>query len=395
VAQVTQTGKQDDVAGMMRQFREAPQAAAGYQRCFYTLWGREEERLWETQPNEDLVDCIVEGTGRQDWRRLRPFDLLPEIDPVTGGIAQELLYVGEHLRVGCAHIVGAQPVFERAGDYDTILFQFAGTARVQTSFGDYALYPGEALHIPAMVVHRTIGSLSCRRLEFYPRELATPRLDPRAALTETRFIVVPDGQPFVEEPLLDAAPPPDGKIREHLTHWDDRPGEDYLFVRTYEYLFGKAETGRRPTKLRPFDYFTTPATSSDQGPAAVRTALLWDNPSFRQRVYANPGRQPAPHRGYDEDEFWFQFSGVVMQETEHGLYPMPAGSTSMAEAGISHTSTSHPGADRLTTYTPKPLRMVVNPDAHLRETRWQVKEIVLRGLPEAQGSSGAGAGGRR
>jgi hypothetical protein len=37
----------------------------------------------------------------------------------------------------------------------------------------------------------------------------------------------------------------------------------------------------------------------------------------------------------------------------------------------------------VTTYTSKPLRMVVSPDAHLRETRWQVKEIVLRGLPRA------------
>ncbi|HEY7064488.1 MAG TPA: hypothetical protein VII06_23635 [Chloroflexota bacterium] len=383
MAQITETGRPDDVAGMMRQWRTAPSVAEGYQRCFYTLWGREEERIWEPQPNEDLVDCIVEGTGRQDWRKLRPFDLLPAIDPATGGIAQQLLYVGEHLRVACAHIVGAQPTFERAGDHDTILVQFAGTARVQTSFGDYALYPGEALHLPAMVAHRTIGSPNCRRMEFYPRELATPRLDPDAAVTETRYIVAPDGQPLVEEPLPGAMPPPDGKIREHLTHWDDRPGEDYLFVRTYAYLFGKAEGGRGPTKLRPFDYFTTPAASSDQGPAAVRTALLWDNATFRQRVYANPGRQPAPHRGYDEDEFWFQFCGAVRQETEHGQYLMEPGNASMAEAGISHTSTSHPGAARVTTYTSKPLRMVVSPDAHLRETRWQVKEIVLRGLPRA------------
>lgn len=30
-----------------------------------------------------------------------------------------------------------------------------------------------------------------------------------------------------------------------------------------------------------------------------------------------------------------------------------------------------PGANRLTTYTNKPLRMVVNPSEHLRETRWE------------------------
>jgi hypothetical protein len=47
----------------------------------------------------------------------------------------------------------------------------------------------------------------------------------------------------------------------------------------------------------------------------------------------------------------------------------------MAEAGISHTSTSHPGANRLTTYTNRALRMVIDPSEHLRETRWQVDEI--------------------
>lgn len=383
MVQLSEPRKEDDVAGMMRQFQEAPPDTSGAERCFYTLWNREDERVWEPQPAEDLVDCIVEGTGRQDWRKLRPFDLLPAIDPVAGGYASLLLYAGETLRVACAHIVGAQPVFERAGDHDTILFQFAGTARVQTSFGDYALYPGEALYIPAMVAHRTMGSANCRRMEYYPRDLLTPRLDPEQAITDTRFVVAPEGQPLVEEPLVDAVRPPDGKIREHLTHWDDRPGEDYLFVRTYDYLYGKAEMGRRPIKVRPYDYFTTPADSSDKGPAAVRTALLWDSPTFRQRVYANPGRQPATHRGYDEDEFWFQFSGTNVQETEHGAYPMEPGQTSMAEAGISHTGTSHPGAHRLTTYTPKPLRMVVEPGDHLRETRWQVQATVRKGLPVA------------
>jgi mannose-6-phosphate isomerase-like protein (cupin superfamily) len=380
VARLTPTDRPDDVAGMVRDWQRVPRVGGGYQRCFYTLWGREEERLWETVPNEDLVDCIVEGTGRQDWRKLRPFDLLPLVDPVAGGMATLALYAGECVRVACSHIVGAQPVFERAGDYDTILFQFAGTARVETSFGPYELRPGEALHIPAIVAHRTIGSRNCRRMEYYPRDLLDVKLAPEAAVTESRFAVAPEGEAPADEPLPEAVCPPDGRVREHLTHWDDRPGEDYLFNRTYEYMVGQAETGRRPTHLRIFDYFTTPADSAEDGPAAVRTALLWESATFRQRVYANPGRQPAPHRGYDEDEFWFQFSGSLIQETEHGIYRMEAGNTSMAEAGISHTSVSHPGALRLTSYTPKPLRLLVEPGDHLRETRWQVAETVIRGL---------------
>ena len=138
-----------------------------------------------------------------------------------------------------------------------------------------------------------------------------------------------------------------------------------MFLRTYDWMVGKAESGPRPVKVRPYNYFATPP---DSPKAAVRTALLWESDTFRQRVYANPGRQPAPHRGYDEDEFWFQFAGQVDQETEHATYPVGAGETSMAEAGISHTSTSSAGCLRLTTYTNRPIRMVVDPADHQRHS---------------------------
>ncbi len=212
MARATPADRPDDVAGMVRDWQRGPRATGGYQRCFYTLWGREEERLWETVPDEDLVDCIVPGTGRQDWRKLRPFDLLPEVHS-TGGMATRLLYVGECLRVACSHVVGAQPVFERAGDYDTVLFQFAGTARVETSFGPYELRPGEALHVPAMVAHRTIGSPSCRRMEYYPRDLLDVKLAPEQAVTESRFVVVPAGAPPAEEP----APAPARRTAESVS----------------------------------------------------------------------------------------------------------------------------------------------------------------------------------
>jgi hypothetical protein len=352
------------------------------ERCFYTLWGREKEdqRIWEEVPSEDLVDSIVAGTGRQDWRVLSPFDLLAEIDPATGGVSSRVLYEAETLRIGAEAIVGSQPYFERAGDYDTILFQFAGCAVVETSFGPIEMRPGEALHIPPMVAHRTSGSIACRRMVFLTRDRVEVKLDPAATVTETEFTVLPQGAATDAESLPQPQVPPNGKVRERLSQWDGRPGEAFLFERTYHYMVGKADTGPRPTKVRPFDYFATPP---DSPKAAVRTALLWESPTFRQRVYANPGRQPAPHRGYDEDEFWFQFCGTVDQETEHAAYPVECGHTSMAEAGISHTSTSYPGALRLTTYTNKPLRMLVDPGEQRGDTRWQVHTNLVRGWPEA------------
>ena len=116
----------------------------------------------------------------------------------------------------------------------------------------------------------------------------------------------------------------------------------------------------------------------------MRTATLWESPTFRQRVYANPGRQPVVHRGYDEDEMWFQFGGYIEQETEHGAYTVGMGEMSMAEAGISHTSTSNAGAYRLTTYTNRPLRMVVDPGEATHRTHWRLNTTMIRDWPSRQ-----------
>ena len=358
------------ISGMMSGAEKGPETAAGFQRCFYTLWGRENEITWEVQPDSDLVGTIVPGTGRQDWRKLRPFDLLQPIDPASGGTARELLYVGDHTRVSCAHIIGSEPHFERAGDFDTIFVQFAGCGLVETSFGTIELNPGEALLVPAMVAHRTSGSRHCRRMEYRVRQLVEVHPDPAQPRTRTRFRVRPAGDDAPEqEPSI--AVPANGRIREHLSRWADRTGEDFWFERTYAYLAGRADSGRAPVKLRIFDYFVTTLAGTKKLPP-VRQALLWDSPTFRQRVYSNPARQPAPHRGYDEDELWFQFRGPIGVETEHGAYDMQSGETSMAEAGVSHTSLSRPGLYRLTTYSPTPLRMVADPAKHLRETLWAV-----------------------
>jgi mannose-6-phosphate isomerase-like protein (cupin superfamily) len=347
---------------------DTTQDSSGFQKCFYNLWGREGDKIWEPVPNEDLVGSIVEDTGRQDWRKLRPFDLLPDLDRTRGGVAHQLLYVGEKLRVACSSITGPQETFERAGDYETIFFQFSGIALVETSFGRHEIRPGEMLYIPAMVAHRTIGSPNCRRMEYYPKDPIQVMLDPNRPLAESQFSVSRLGDEKLTEQLPQSVAVANGKIRERLTHWDNLPGEAFLFERTYDWMVGKAESGPKPIKVRPFDYMVTDGRG-------VRTAMLWKSPTFRQQVYANPGRQPAPHRGYDEDEYWFQFSGRVDQETEHAAYPIEAGECSMAEAGISHTSTSHPGANRLTSYTNKPLRMATDPSQHLRASRWEVRPI--------------------
>lgn len=353
-----------------------PRKQEGVQRCFYTLWGRDDERIWEPVPDEDLVGSILEGTGRQDWRKLRPFDLLPDINSKTGGVAYKLLYVGDYLRMACDHVVGPQPIFERAGDYETIFFQFSGASLVETSFDSYELRPGEALLIPAMVAHRTIGTANCRRLIFYAKDRLEARLDPDKAITDIRYAVHRVADPVIEEAFPSNLSPPNGKTVERLSHWDRRPGEVFFFRRTYEGIVGKAESGRRPTKVRPFDYFSTPP---DSPKAAVRGALLWESATFKQRVYANPGWQPAPHRGYDEDEWWFQFKGRIDQESEHGVYSLEPGEASMAEAGISHTSNTWLGGIRLVAYTSSPIRMIVDPGEHLRETHWEVRETIVRG----------------
>ncbi|MFM0501752.1 hypothetical protein [Paraburkholderia caffeinilytica] len=362
---------------MMKEADEAPESAPvgtpGVERCFYTLWGREDEITWEAQLSSDLSSSIVPGTGRQDWRKLRPFDFLPEVDREKGGVARMELYAGEHVRVSVAHISGGERHFERAGDFDTILVQFAGVSVVETNFGVFEVRPGEALLVPAMVAHRTTGSPSCRRVEYTVRELVSVHLPAAEGEQQLRFRIYPEGDPSDADglaPSLSRAA--NGKIPEHLTRWEDLPGDDFWFERTHDWMVGKADRGRAPIKIRPFEHFkSTSAVANDLPP--VRSALLWDSATFRQRVYSNPGRQPAPHRGYDEDELWLQFVGPVRVETEHAIYEMQNGSFSMAEAGVSHTSVSTADMYRLTSYSPKPIRMVVDPANQLRETKWIVE----------------------
>lgn len=347
--------------------------APGSERCFYTLWGYEEEKTWEDVPRADLIDSIVPGTGRQDWRLIRPFDILPVVQ--GAGEERRRIYEGEALRISAAHIVGPQNRFDRAADHDTIFVQFAGYGLVETGFGLHEIGPGEALFIPAMCAHRTIGSRNCRRMEYSVRDRVDVRLDPAKPGLGAPFRVHPDGETQAAEHMPDRAAPEGGRIREHLYRWDDRPGEDFWFVRTHAAMVGGAQGGRCPVKVSPFDDFLSSAPPSPKTKAPVRTHLLWENATFRQRIYANPGRQPAPHRGYDEEELWFQMTGPIGMEGEHGAYEMVAGECSMAEAGISHTTISRPGIFRFTTYTPKQMRLVVEPQDHLRHTRWIVEEV--------------------
>lgn len=377
MTETRETAHRNLIEAMMQEADDAPASAPvgapDVDRCFYTLWGREDEITWETQLSTDLSNSIVPGTGRQDWRKLRPFDMLAEPNRDLSEVVRRELYRGKHARVSAAHICGAEGHFERAGDFDTILVQFVGISTIETGFGVFELRPGETLLVPAMVAHRTTGTPNCRRIEYRVRELVTVHLPHAEGQQQLRFRVYPEGDTSQADLAAPKATPAvDGRIREHLSRWGDLPGEDFWFERSYQWMVGKSDRGRAPVRLRPFEHFKKTEATTNRLPA-VRTALLWDSATFRQRVYSNPGRQPAPHRGYDEDELWLQFVGPIRVETEHAIYEMPNGTLSMAEAGVSHTSESTAGMYRLTSYSPDPIRMVVNPDEHLRETRWVVE----------------------
>src|SRR2546427_955365 len=105
MAKTRPSTEQNDAHKSVDARRDAVHDSSGFQRCFYNLWGREGDKIWEPVPNEDLVASIVEGTGRQDWRKLRPFDLLPDLDQIRGGVVQKLLYVGDKLRIACSSII--------------------------------------------------------------------------------------------------------------------------------------------------------------------------------------------------------------------------------------------------------------------------------------------------
>jgi len=150
------------------------------------------------------------------------------------------------------------------------------------------------------------------------------------------------------------------KIKELVTHWEDKPGESFWLEREEEYYGPPAQGGRGIKKIQPFKEYLPPGFVTGKGPAA-KPPVVYENEDVRIEVANIDGPQHMYHRGCDNDELWFQVDGTSVNHTEMGKVELGPMEMTLVPAGVAHRIFGSPNFKRLVIYTKKPLRLVPPP----------------------------------
>lgn len=159
------------------------------------------------------------------------------------------------------------------------------------------------------------------------------------------------------------------KIKELVTHWDDKPGESFLVEREEQFYTPAAQGGRGIRKIQPFKEYFPPGfvTGKDVSgkppeggklPSIAKPPMVYENEDVRIEVANLDGPQHVCHRGCDNDELWFQVDGTSVNHTEMGTVELGPMEMALVPAGVAHRIIGSPNFKRLIIYTKKPLRLV-------------------------------------
>ncbi len=340
---------------------------------FMTHWDSPRP-IWFKRDEDELIG--TQKSGGRSMPRIRVFDLLQgptnrsENNPPVVWKGQD-----GKIEVHCPD--GPEPVFHRPADYDVLIFQFSGAAAAETEFGEYLLYPGHSLHIPAGVAYRIIGTPGCRQLVTKVHKPVKVTLDADKPLSETVFEVRSSGDLKGEEKVQ--IPSRSGRILEVTDFWDDEL-EPIVIERDHARLVGcvtfERGRGREPSVLRVFDYFTG-MTGKGGGPGPQQ----YESEDFRTDTYNTEGQQAGFHRGMDDDEIWFQFRGHATNDTEWGVHELDPGEMGYVPRGIAHRITGGPGFLRYVFYFRHPMYPAVDASSHRGHTTFEVNGISRKELP--------------
>jgi mannose-6-phosphate isomerase-like protein (cupin superfamily) len=340
-------------------------------REFATYWGGD-DRLWFERDEDDLIGTQRAGGCRLP--RIRICDLASGPTNQKGAKAP-VLWSGEDGVVEIHHTVGAEPHFHRPSNFDVLILQFAGSAAIESEFGEFRLSPGHAMHVPAGSAYRVIGNPHCYQLIGKIREPFEVNVDPTKPLTETVFNVHPKGSNTASEPV--GFPERRGKILEVTEFWGDVT-PSITIERDHAKLVGcaQATSSRKATVLRAFDYFC-----GTTGKGGIRAPELFKGKNFKVDVYNTVGQQHGFHRGCDSEEIWFQFRGSAINDTEWGSQHLNAGEISYAPRGISHRITGDENFLRFNMYFHCLMRPQVDEKNHQAETHYEVETASHQELP--------------
>jgi quercetin dioxygenase-like cupin family protein len=265
----------------------------------------------------------------------RPFDLLAVPNQAR------IIVQNADQRIGVESVCGAQAYFRRHIDFDTVYFQFAGTTRIETEYGEYVMKPGDLMLIPEGIAHRSTGTADSLRWFVFVNDPFTEFMSESAYTGESEFRVIRHNGPNWTIPAGMEQPKKSGTVEERMICWDHDADAMTVVERDYGYLVGASSThvsekhsGIRT--MRAFDVFTAVAGKKGGVPP------IFQAPHTRIETYNITGEQFAFHRALRSEELRIQFRGEALDLSElENVHIAPCGVT-IIPRGISHGLITEP-----------------------------------------------------
>ncbi|MDB5644235.1 MAG: hypothetical protein JWN07_3552 [Hyphomicrobiales bacterium] len=303
-------------------------------REFMTTWHTSARSYLPAWAQRNKASLMNSGKSTRALPMFRAFDLLAQPNDRI-----ELLVNSDH-RIGVESVCGAQQEFVRHVDFDTVYLQFAGESVIETEFAEYKMVPGDIIHIPEGIAHRSAGSADSLRWFALVNSPFTTFMSVDDQVSETKFTVKRVNGPDWKIPA-DRMSAPKDRVVERMVCWDDKPTDLTIFERDYADLVPAGSTSPREaksgvTKLRAFDLFKEIAGTSGEPKPVMRGKHL------EIKVYNIVGEQFAFHRALRSEEVRIQFRGKALDMSETGNADTAPGTVTMIPRGIGHSVITDP-----------------------------------------------------
>jgi len=303
-------------------------------REFMTTWHTSARSYLPAWAQRNKASLMNSGKSTRALPMFRAFDLLAQPNDRI-----ELL-VNSDQRIGVESVCGAQQDFVRHVDFDTVFMQFSGETVIETEFAEYKMVPGDIIHIPEGIAHRSGGSADSLRWFAHVNSPFTTFMSVDDQVSETTFSVKRVNGPNWTIPA-DRLSAPKDRVIERMICWDDKPTDLTIFERDYADLVPAGSTSPREaksgvTKLRAFDLFKEIAGTSGEPKPVMRGKHL------EIKVYNIVGEQFAFHRALRSEEVRIQFRGKALDMSETGNADTAPGTVTMIPRGIGHSVITDP-----------------------------------------------------
>ena len=346
-------------------------------REFMTTWHTSARSYLPAWAQRNKSSLMNSGKSTRALPMFRAFDLLAKPNDRI-----ELL-VNSDQRIGVESVCGAQQDFVRHVDFDTVFMQFAGESIVETEFAEYKMVPGDIIHIPEGIAHRSSGSADSLRWFALVNSPFTTFMSVDDQVSETTFTVRRVNGPDWTIPA-DRLSAPKDRVIERMICWDDKPTDLTIFERDYADLVPAGSTSPREaksgvTKLRAFDLFKEIAGTSGEPKPVMRGKHL------EIKVYNIIGEQFAFHRALRSEEVRIQFRGKALDMSETGNADTAPGTVTMIPRGIGHSVITDP-ADctqflRMNFYSELPWTAPHDVTRHHFDSHFDVETHVIQKAP--------------